>query len=160
MKQPNLNRLNGRNATDAGGPLMQAALPGLRASAVRDLGRGISHHAWTQDTQGLSFSPVSHRIECVATARNGDAGTGTNNAAVIETAAGVQLAFFQPAAPADPVGIFRLTRSRGTDRPGTLLHRFQSPPPLTLLIAALLAPLAALRAADEPKPQHHRHSRR
>jgi arylsulfatase A-like enzyme len=200
MKQPNLNRLNGRNATDAGGPLMQAALPGLRASAVRDLGRGISHHAWTQGTQGLSLSPVSHRIECVATARNGDAGTETNNTAGSRT---LNLWRFDPAAlrraegrwctedglfrrggrmgkgevwgiessrsrdrdcRRGPVRLFpaRGARRSGRDFPPHSLSRYGSPrntvapisknPPLTLLIAALLAPLAALRAADEPKP--------
>ena len=57
----------------------QAALTDIRASDVRDLSRGNYHGPWTQDTVDLGFNPVSRRIECVATDRNGDAGAGANN---------------------------------------------------------------------------------
>ena len=58
---------------------LQAALTNIRASDVRDLGAGNHHGPWTQDTVDLSFNPVSGRIECVATDRNGDAGAGADN---------------------------------------------------------------------------------
>jgi hypothetical protein len=58
---------------------LQSALTDIRASDVRDLGLSKFHGAWTQDTVDLSFNPVSRRIECVATDRNGDAGAGTDN---------------------------------------------------------------------------------
>jgi len=58
---------------------LQAALTDIRASDVRDLSRGNYHGPWTQDTVDLSFNPVSRRIECVATDRNGEAGAGASN---------------------------------------------------------------------------------
>lgn len=58
---------------------LQAALTDIRASDVRDRSRGHYYGRWTQDTVDLSFNPVSRRIECVATDRNGDAGAGANN---------------------------------------------------------------------------------
>ncbi len=63
----------------------QAALTDIRASDVRDLSRGHYHGPWTQDTVDLSFNPVSCRIECVATDRNGNAGAGANNARNCQT---------------------------------------------------------------------------
>lgn len=58
---------------------LEAALTNIRASDVRDLGLSKYHGPWTQDTVDLSFNPVSGRIECIATDRNGDAGVGANN---------------------------------------------------------------------------------
>lgn len=58
---------------------LQAALTDIRATDVRDLCRSPYHGPWTQDTVDLSFNPVSGRIECVATDRNGEAGAGAGN---------------------------------------------------------------------------------
>jgi hypothetical protein len=52
----------------------------MRATDVRDISKSRHHGAWTQDTVDLCYNPVSKRIECVATDRNGDAGKGPQNA--------------------------------------------------------------------------------
>lgn len=54
---------------------LEAALSTIRATGV---GKGY-HGPWAQDTVDLSFNPVTQRIECVATDRNGDAGAGAKN---------------------------------------------------------------------------------
>ena len=51
----------------------------IRATDVRDISESPSHGPWTQDTVDLSYNPVSKRIECVATDRNGDVGKGAEN---------------------------------------------------------------------------------
>ena len=54
--------------------------------------RATDHHErfrffgpWTQDTVDLTYNPVSRRIECVATDRNGDAGAGQANSRKCQT---------------------------------------------------------------------------
>lgn len=54
---------------------LEAALSTIRATGA---GKGY-HGPWTQDTVDLSFNPVTKRIECVATDRNGDVGAGAKN---------------------------------------------------------------------------------
>ena len=51
----------------------------IRATDVRDISENPHHGAWTQDTVDLCYNPVSKRIECIATDRNGDAGKGAKN---------------------------------------------------------------------------------
>ena len=54
--------------------------------------RATDHHKrfryfgpWTQDTVDVNYNPVSRRIECVATDRNGDAGAGQTNSRKCQT---------------------------------------------------------------------------
>jgi len=54
---------------------LEAAFSTIRATGV---GKGYTG-PWTQDTVDLSFNPVTKRIECLATDRNGDAGAGGEN---------------------------------------------------------------------------------
>ena len=64
--------------SDKGWLPLGPALTTIRASDVRDKSKSKYHGPWTQDTVDLSYNPVSKRIECAATDRNGSAASAQN----------------------------------------------------------------------------------